>query len=111
MFEAARSDKLAAEEFDFGLIDIWPAVGDFALRPDMQRLATMSRLRVGRWAAWSMELDFVSWKMESKIPSNVIESPQWNRYSESIGVPMIGEEWEWMSRLAQQAAIIQALKL
>lgn len=95
---------------DCALIDIWPGVGDSALRPDMQRIAKMFPA-VGEFAAWGMELDFVSWLMEKKIPVMSVATEHWSAYSRDIGVPLIGikQKWKWMSQLALQATVVQTV--
>ena len=96
--------------FDFGIIDIWPSIGDMELRPDMKRMAT-ALPQVKEWAAWGLELDFVSWKIEQNL--RAFENPPslWREYSDSIGVPLLGREWPWMAELASAAAMVQSLRL
>jgi hypothetical protein len=107
-FSSIDIDSPSATEFDFGLIDIWPGVGDSALRADMQRLRA-AWPGVAQWAGWGQEMDYVSWRIESKLSSHEVREEHWAQYSAAIGVPLIGRNWRWMSALGMQAAIVQAL--
>lgn len=91
------------EKFDAALIDIWPSVGDEKLRPDLQRIA--NELDADEFAAWGMEMDFVSWLSEQKIYPRNLRAYHWKEYSRSIGVPLIMRSEPRMAALAMQAVI------
>jgi hypothetical protein len=90
--------------FDVALFDIWPMVGDTNLRPDLQRLKWIHM--AGQWAAWGLEMDFVSWLAEKNIPMQRVLPQHWDLYSKSIGVPLILRNRDDMSALAMQAVIM-----
>jgi hypothetical protein len=88
--------------FDTALVDIWPSVGDTAIRPDMQRIARNVSAR--EYAAWSGELDFVSWCQDRNLEPHRIGQTNWIHYSQDIGIPLIHRDKPWMARLALAAA-------
>mgnify|MGYP003334069037 CR=1 FL=1 len=91
--------------FDYGLIDIWPSVGDMAMRPDMYRLANDGKVRAKEWAAWTLELDYISWGQENTYEVDELKRfDMWSHCAEEIGVPLIGRSWPWMGQLALLAA-------
>lgn len=90
-------------EYDVALIDIWPSVGDSDLRPDMQSIARNVKAR--EYAAWGLELDFMTWMMEEQIAPRHLQAKHWSEYSAAIEVPLIMRDERRMSRLAFQAVI------
>lgn len=88
--------------FDVGLIDIWPSMGDMAVREDMRRIA--NNVRAEAWAAWTQELDFISWCSEQGIDPDGIKPKHWNCYSAAIGVPLLFQNTSWIARLSMAAA-------
>lgn len=74
--------------FDYALIDIWEKFGDDALRPDMQRIRA-NLPYADRFAAWTMELDFISYCMEQRLGFDEIKWHHWIKYQRDIGVPLI----------------------
>jgi hypothetical protein len=102
--DAFATTEAAPCSYDVALFDIWPMVGDTNLRPDLQRLET--RYMAGQWAAWGLEMDFVSWLAEKNIPMQRVLPQHWDLYSKSIGVPLILRNRDDMSALAMQAVIM-----
>lgn len=70
--------------FDFAAIDIWPDLGDSNLRPHMRRIAR-NLPRVREFAAWGMELDFVSYLSEQGLEPHPVgtaaQRTAWTRYA------------------------------
>lgn len=103
-----EADMLAYKDqttrFDYALLDIWPDLGQMSLRPDLQRIAR--NVKAKEYAAWGMELDFISWCNEvAKIPTpDRIRAEDWSRYSASIGVPLIMRKNTRMAKMALRAA-------
>lgn len=83
---------------DVVLADIWPNLGDMALRPDLQRIA--SNVKATKYAAWGLELDFISWCQEQHVRPDRIRGEHWVQYALSLGVPLI------MSKTGPEAAVI-----
>jgi hypothetical protein len=102
--DAFATTEAALGQYDVALFDIWPMVGDSNLRQDLQRLA--QRYNATEFAAWGLEMDFVSWLSEQRIQMNRLRSLHWDMYSRSIGVPLIMRSEPRMASLAMQAVIM-----
>lgn len=99
-YDALKYEDISG--YDVALVDIWPSIGDTAIRRDMQRIAR--NVPAKEYAAWSGELDFISWCMEAGVPAGGVKGEHWGRYSDGIGVPLIFKERHWMAPLAVRAA-------
>lgn len=96
-------------KYDVVLADIWPRVGQEELRPDMQTI--VENITADSYAAWTMELDFVTWLHENKVSKNTVSQKHYVQYAKDIGIPLIGQNVSWMAKLALQAATVQVMAL
>lgn len=93
----------AGANVDVVLLDIWPTVGDVRLRPELQLVSNHVLAR--QYAAWGLEMDFVSWLSENGIRPRDIKPEHWQAYSLSIGVPLIMYHDPRMAKLAFQSVV------
>lgn len=78
----------SSARYDFALIDIWPLVGDSALREDC-RTIYRNVPGIEQMAAWGMELDFISFQAAlGEVPFGVLGAEEWEQYAAGVGFPV-----------------------
>jgi hypothetical protein len=100
----AQERMRALGRFDFAMIDIWPCVGDTALRDDMRNI--VKGVHADYYGAWTVELDVIFWAREQGLkPSKAVEDPEFFRnYCNAMGIRYIGYYKREMPKLCFAAA-------
>ena len=101
----------AAKGLDYALIDIWPTVGDTAIRKDMKTIARRYGARV--YGAWGIEFEFVDWLRKTNVDPDVAKRSSTALYqkfaSEWMGMRLVGQDHPEAVQLAMRAVTNQVM--